>query len=183
MRETTNDGVSKQFVERWSSRSYDGSLLTSEQIETLLEAARFTPSSYNEQPWKFYYPQTERGREKFLFLLTEGNQAWAKKAGVIFFLAAKRVLDRTSKPNRHYAFDVGAAWMSLALQAHLNGLSAHAMGGFDEERAYEVLGISKKDYEILATIAVGRPTKQAVISEERTPRKSLAEISEECSTP
>ena len=61
--------------------------------------------------------------------------------------------------------------MSLALQAHLLGLSAHAMGGFDEERAYEVLDISEDDYEIFAAIAVGKPTQQAAASEERTLEK------------
>lgn len=178
MREIRNKGVAGQFVDRWSSRLYDGSLLTQEQIDILLEAVRWTPSSYNEQPWRLYYPRTEDRREVFLSLLAEGNQEWAKNAGVLFFIAAKRSLDQTGEQNRHYAFDTGAAWMSLALQAHFMGLSAHAMGGFDEERAYEALGVSKKKYEIFAAIAVGKPTQQAADSEERTPRKTSGEISE-----
>ena len=178
MRISGNKRTSEQFIGRWSSRSYDGSSLTQEEIEMLFEAARWTPSSYNEQPWKFYYPQTEEQRQRFLSLLAEGNQEWAKNAGVIFFLAAKRTLDRTGEQNKHYAFDTGAAWMALALQAYLYGLSAHAMGGFDEERAYGVLNISKDTYEIFAAIAVGRPIQKAADSEEQTSRKSIEEISE-----
>lgn len=178
MRKVEEEKVEKQFVNRWSSRTFDGSPLTQEQIDILLEAVRWTPSSYNEQPWKFYYPQSENRKKEFLSLLVEGNREWAKDAGVLFFLAAKRLLDKTGEQNRHFAFDTGAAWMSLALQAHLIGLSAHAMGGFDENLAYEVLSVPKQEYEIFAAIAVGKPTQEAVTSEERTPRKFLSDISE-----
>lgn len=178
MREVNTKGVAQQFIERWSSRDFDGTPLTQEQIETLLEAVRWTPSSYNEQPWKLYYPKTEEQREIFFKLLVEGNQEWAKNAGALFFLAANRILSKTGEQNRHYAFDTGAAWMALALQAHLMGLSAHAMGGFDEGRAYKELGVAKEEYEIFAAIAVGKPTQKAAETEERTPRKPLTEITE-----
>ena len=178
MRKTDTEGAAPQFINRWSSREYDGTALTQEQIDTLLEAARWTPSSYNEQPWKFYYPKTEGQREKFLNLLFDGNQEWAKNAGVIFFISAKRILSETGEQNRHYAFDTGAAWMALALQAHLVGMSAHAMGGFDEKRAYSELGIDEKEYEIFAAIAVGKPTQEAGETEERTSRKSITDIAD-----
>ena len=176
MRETNTKGIAQQFIERWSSRDFDGTPLTQEQINILLEAARWTPSSYNEQPWRFYYPRTDAQRETFFTLLVEGNKEWAKNAGALFFLSAKRVLSETGKQNRHYAFDTGAAWMAFALQAHLMGLSAHAMGGFDEERAYTVLGVSRDEYEVFAAIAVGKPTQKASKTEERTTRKPLTEI-------
>jgi len=176
MRKTTITGIDKQFVDRWSSRSYDGSLLTAAEIDSLLEATRFAPSSYNEQPWQFYYSETTAGREKLLALLVEGNREWAKNAGAIFFLATKRHLTETGRKNRHCSFDAGAAWMSLALATHLRGLSAHAMGGFDENRAYEELKLDKKEYEIMAAIAIGKPTKEAMGSETRTDRKSLSEM-------
>lgn len=178
MRDINAKEVAPQFINRWSSRDHDGTTLTQEQIDTLLEAARWTPSSYNEQPWKFYYPKTDSQREKFLNLLFDGNQEWAKNAGTIFFLAAKRILSETGEQNRHYAFDTGAAWMALALQAHLIGLNAHAMGGFNEERAYKELGVDKKEYEIFAAIAVGTPTQEASETEERTPRKPITEIAD-----
>lgn len=178
MRKTNTKGVAEQFIRRWSSRDYDGTPLTQEQIDILLEAARWAPSSYNEQPWKFYCPKTEEQQKQHLTLLAAGNQEWAKNAGALFFIAAKRTLSETGEQNRHYAFDTGAAWMALALQAHLIGLSAHAMGGFDEERAYSVLNVKKDEYEIFAAIAVGMPTQQANETEERTPRKPIAEITE-----
>ncbi len=178
MKKTDAEGVAPQFINRWSSRDYDGTALTQEQIDTLLEAARWTPSSYNEQPWKFFYPKTDNQQKKFLNLLFDGNQEWAKNAGIIFFLAAKRILSETGEQNRHYAFDTGAAWMALALQAHLIGLSAHAMGGFDEVRAYSELGVDKKEYEIFAAIAVGKPTQKANETEERTPRKPVTDIAD-----
>ena len=178
MREAATKGVASQFINRWSSREYDGTVLTQEQIDTLLEAVRWTPSSYNEQPWKLYYPKTAEQQKKFLTLLFDGNQKWAKNAGALFFLAAKRTLSETGEQNRHYAFDTGAAWMALALQAHLIGLNAHAMGGFDEERAYSELGVDKKEYEIFAAIAVGKPTQEANEAEERTPRKPITDIAD-----
>ena len=178
MRKIDADGVAEQFAERWSSRSFDGSPLTQAQREILFEAARWAPSSYNEQPWRFYFSKTEEQRDLFLSLLVEGNREWAKDAGDVFFLAAKRSLSKTGEENNYYAFDTGAAWMSLALQAHLLGLSAHAMGGFDEDRAYEALNIPKQEYKIFAAIAVGKPTQEAISSEERTPRKFIDEISE-----
>ena len=178
MRKTGTKGVAPQFVNRWSSRDYDGTALTQEQMDTLLEAARWTPSSYNEQPWKFYYSKTEEQQKKFLTLLFDGNQEWAKNAGVLFFLAAKRTLSETGEQNRHYAFDTGAAWMALALQAHLIGLNAHAMGGFDEEHAYNELNVDKKEYEIFAAIAVGKPTQEASEAEERTSRKPTTDITD-----
>lgn len=178
MREASAKGVTKQFIERWSSRNFDGTPLTQEQIDILFEAARWAPSSYNEQPWKFHYPKTEERRKTFLSLLAEGNQEWAKNAGTLFFIAAKRTLSKTGEQNRHYAFDTGSAWMALALQAHALGLSAHAMGGFNEEQAYRVLDVKKDEYEIFAAIAVGKPTQQAGETEERSPRKSLTEITD-----
>lgn len=142
----------------------------------LLEAARWTPSCFNEQPWKFYYGRTENQKQEYFSLLVEGNQAWVKNAGFLCFVVSKRSFVKTGKHNRNHAFDAGAAWMSIALQAHAMGLSAHAMAGFNSERAYEVLGVSEEEYEILAAVAVGRPTEEAVEREERTQRKSIEEI-------
>ena len=176
MRKTSTKGVAPQFIKRWSSRDFDGTPLTQEQINILFEAVRWTPSSYNEQPWKFHYSKTEEQQKTFLSLLAEGNQEWAKNAGALFFISAKRTLSRTGEKNRHYAFDTGSAWMALALQAHLLGLSAHAMGGLEEGRAYKVFGIEKNEYEIFAAIGVGTPTQQASETEERSSRKPLTEI-------
>lgn len=175
---TADKNIESQFTKRWSSRDYSGALLTRDQIDTLLEAARWAPSCFNEQPWKFYYGRTDRQKREYFSLLAEGNQAWVKNAGFLCFLASKRTFDRTGKNNRCHAFDAGAAWMSLALQAHAMGLSAHAMAGFDVERAYNVLNVNREEYEIIAAIAVGEPTRNAVATEERTQRKGSEEMVE-----
>ena len=173
-----NPLVHNQFTERWSSRDYDGTMLTSEEIDALLEAARRAPSSYNEQPWKFYYANSEQARQDYFNLLNEGNQVWAKRAGFLCFLTSRKHFTQTGKPNPHYAFDVGSAWMSLALQANEMGLSAHAMAGFDTEKAYEVLNINREEYEIITAIAVGKPTEDARNTEARTERNALDAIRE-----
>lgn len=173
---STNKSVASQFINRWSSRAYDGTKLTQDQIDTLFEAARWSPSCFNEQPWKFYYGRTEQQKQEYFSLLVEGNQAWAKNAGFLCFIASKKTFVRNGKSNRNYAFDAGAAWMSMAIQAHAMGFSAHAMAGFDVEQAYGVLGVNKEEYEILAAVVVGKPTEEAVVKEERTQRKSIEEI-------
>ena len=175
MRETEKN-VDKLFVNRWSSRNYDGYTLTTEEIETLLEAARWAPSSYNEQPWKFFFGKTKEQQAEAFSTLVEDNQKWVESSGFLCFVAAKRNFSITGKSNGTYAFDAGAAWMSLALQAHIMGLSAHGMSGFDHEKVYEIFGIDSNEYQVLAAIAVGRPTQNAIDNEERTPRKPTNEI-------
>ena len=77
------------------------------------------------------------------------------------FILARRNFQKTGKENRHAPYDAGAAWMALALQARKLGLYAHAMAGFNLEKAYEVLGVSKEEYLVMAAIAVGRKTEDS----------------------
>ncbi|MDE0243665.1 MAG: nitroreductase family protein [Candidatus Kaiserbacteria bacterium] len=181
MKRTSATAVHPQFPDRWSSRSFDGTPLSQEQRDSLFEAARFAPSSYNEQPWLFVIPNPDQFEASFS-LLSEGNREWVRQAGLLCFLTTKRILEKTGEANRFFAFDAGSAWMSLALQAHHMGLSAHAMGGFDVEQSYKVLGVDKEKYEVLAAIAVGTPTPDARASEERTDRKQISEITRPCDT-
>ncbi|MCH9664775.1 MAG: nitroreductase family protein [Gammaproteobacteria bacterium] len=170
---TQHDSI---FEQRWSSRDFDGSPVSEQQKEILIKAAQTAPSCYNEQPWFFIDAVDAAAKQKFLELLVPFNQQWAAKAGMLCFLIAKKNFAHNGKPNKHYAFDCGAAWSYLALQASNMGLSAHAMGGFDEAASYDVLEISKEDYEVIAAIAVGRPTEEARKDEERSSRKELKEI-------
>jgi len=172
----TDKDIAAQFTGRWSSRAYDGKALTEAQIDMLLEAARWAPSCFNEQPWVFYYGKTEEQRSAYFSLLVEANRDWVANAGFLCYLVARKTFARNGERNRHHAFDAGAAWMSLALQAHTMGLSAHAMAGFDLERAYEVLGVDEADCDILAAIAVGKPVAEAVRDEPRTPRKAVDDM-------
>ncbi len=171
-----NSIANEMFIERWSSRKYDGSTLTQNEINTLMEAARFAPSSYNEQPWLFYYGKTKEEKKAMFDLLSEGNRGWVQHAGFFGYIVSKRAFTKTKEHNKNYAFDAGSAWMSLALQAHLMGLNAHGMSGFDHDAVYDVLGVNKDEYEVLAAFAVGRVAKKDKETEERTPRKSIEEI-------
>lgn len=164
------------FDERWSSRIFDNTVVTKEEQKSLFSAARSAPSCFNEQPWFFMLPKNDEQKEKFLDLLMPKNREWAQKAGLICFVVAKRQFNHNDNTNRHYAFDCGAAWGFLALASHKLGLSAHAMAGFDDDASYEVLNIDKNKYEVMAAIAVGRPTEDAKKNEERTARKPLSEV-------
>lgn len=174
--------IDSMFTDRWSPRAYDPSPLSREQIDSLFEAARWSPSCNNEQPWLFVYASAPADREQFLSALLPGNQAWCSRVPLLMFLLCRRSFTRTGKENRHAPFDAGAAWMALALQARKLGLHAHAMAGFNREIAYAVLGAPADQYDIMAAIAVGRRADPGVLAEamaakerpnERRPRQDM----------
>lgn len=148
--------VDPQFLDRWSPRDFDGSLLSDSQVASLFEAARWAPSCFNEQPWVFVIARAPEDKARFLEALTEKNRTWAASASLLCFALARTQFSQTGKNNRWAFFDTGAAWMSLALQARKMGLYAHAMAGFSEDKARQILGASPADYLICAAIAIGR---------------------------
>lgn len=143
------------LAHRWSPVAFTERALTQAEIHSLLEAARWAPSSFNEQPWRMIYATKEDGekRIKLESLLTEGN-AWAKAAPFLALFIAKKTFTRNGKPNRHHAHDCGSAMTSLFLQATAMGMQGHGMAGFDTEKAQEIYGMSD-DYLPLTMIAVG----------------------------
>lgn len=144
---------------RWSPRAFTDDPINNEEAGALFEAARWAPSSMNEQPWKYYYAMKEDSEsfESFVSCLKPGNQVWAKNAAMLILSTAKKNFDYRSKPNRHAMHDTGAANTLLCLQANDMGYQAHQMGGFDHEKSYETFGIDRNDYELVSFIAVGRP--------------------------
>ncbi|MHC4777266.1 MAG: nitroreductase family protein [Planctomycetota bacterium] len=158
--------VDPMFPDRWSPRGFSSEPLSDETISSLFEAVRWAPSCYNEQPWLLLYGRTDADRERLLEALTEHNQAWAKKAPLLIYLAVRREFSRNGKPNRHAAFDGGAAWMSLAFQARKLGLYAHAMAGFDATRARRILGVPEDGWRIVAAIAVGKKGDPSLLPDE-----------------
>ena len=157
--------IDSMFIDRWSPRAFDPTPLTQEQIDSLFEAARWSPSCYNEQPWLFVYAVNAEDRERFLSALLEGNQAWCRRVPLLMFLLCRRNFTHNGKENRHASFDAGAAWMSLALQARKLGLYAHAMAGFNRETAYAILDAPADQFDIMAAIAVGRRAEPGVLPE------------------
>ena len=148
--------IDPMFTDRWSPRGFDPEPLTEVQIRQLFEAARWAPSCFNEQPWRFHYATRTADREAYLSALVPRNRLWAERAPLLIFVVARRSFHQSGRDNRHAPFDAGAAWLSLALQARKMGLYAHAMAGFNQRRAYAVLGISEADHHIMAAVAVGR---------------------------
>ncbi len=174
--------VDSMFTDRWSPRAFLSDPLPEHQIQALFEAARWAPSCFNEQPWFFIYATEAKDREIFTSILVKKNQLWAGRAPLLMFSIARRKFLQSGKENRHAPFDTGAAWLSLALQARKLGLYAHAMAGFNVEKAHEVLGVPKEDYQILAAIAVGRKgdgehlPEDVLQMESPNSRKPLSEV-------
>jgi nitroreductase len=163
--------IDAMFLDRWSPRSFLSEPLRSDQVLALFEAARWAPSASNDQPWIFIYAVSEEDRRRFAATLVEWNQRWARSAPLLGYVLARRNLAGKDRPNRTALFDTGAAWMSLALQAHKLGLHAHGMGGFDREKAIEALGVPPDRFEIIAAFAVGRRGDPANLPEDLRQRE------------
>jgi nitroreductase len=157
--------IESLFVRRWSPRALSGDPITDEQILTLFEAARWAPSTYNEQEWRFLYARRDTPQWPLIFgLLTEANQAWCKNAAMLVVIVAHKVFARNREPNPVHIFDAGSAWENIALQATAMGLAAHGMSGFDYEKARTVL-LVPDDYAVAAMIAIGHPGDPAGLPE------------------
>jgi len=156
----SNYAITPLLLNRWSPRSMTGKPLEDDELFALFEAARWAPSSFNAQLWRFIIARRQ-DREKFdrhFGLMVEGNQAWAKNAAVLVVVASRKRFEYNDKPAITHAFDAGAAWENLALEASRRGLVAHGMQGFDYERAKRELKIPD-DFEVHAMIAIGRRGK------------------------
>ena len=157
---TADHAILPLFLERWSPRNYTGEAMDDTELFRLFEAARWAPSSSNRQPWRFLYAKRETPDWRLFFdLLKPGNQRWAEAASVLLAVVSKRtapVKDSDEvRENHSHSFDTGAACMSLALQAAATGWAAHAMAGYDLDRAIVELGVPD-DYRMECMIAVGR---------------------------
>jgi nitroreductase len=159
------------FLERQSSRAFSGEAVSRHQVATLLEAARWAPSSFNEQPWRFVVATRESpGWNNFLSWLSDSNRRWCERAGALVLVVAKA----DSSPRAPHDFDTGAAWAHLALQAAALGLIAHAVAGFDHERAVEELGIPFS-FHALCMVAIGVPGRAADLPERLQSREAASQ--------
>ncbi len=172
---STPFAVDPLFLERWSPRAFDGTSITEDQLLTLFDAARWAPSAFNYQPWRFIYTQRDSTVwQEFLDLLLPFNQAWVKDAAALIFLLSDTQIvspgGAEAKPAGSNSFDTGAAWALLALQARRLGLHTHAMGGFDQEKARRYFDLSDR-YRIEAAIAVGHQGDPAGLPEQLQARE------------
>ena len=152
----TSPDVHELIRARWSPRSFSPQEVSNHDLRTVLEAARWAASSYNEQPWRFFVARKSDGAayEKLLNILVPMNQAWAKTAPVLIIMAAKKTFSHDGSPNRFGMHDAGAALAQVFLQATALGLHAHGMAGLDTERARKELHIPD-DYDVAAAAALG----------------------------
>lgn len=143
---------------RWSSRAFSDQPIEAETLHMLFEAARWAPSSNNEQPWRFIVANKVNDTEwnRLLACLVEGNRTWAYRAPVLILSVASLNFVDDSTPNRHAFHDTGMAVENLVLQATALGLVTHQMAGFDVEKARVDIKIPS-GYEPVAMIAVGYP--------------------------
>ena len=178
---TTKYEINDVFLKRFSPRAMSGEKITTEELMTIFDAARWAPSLRNEQPWRFVYG--EKGTpafEKLFSFLLEGNQIWCKNAAALIVLISKNKTSRNEE-NATHSFDTGAAWENLALQATNMNLIAHGMAGLDYIKAKNELNVSD-DYKIEMMIAIGKPGKiedlpeQLREREKPSDRKPLEEI-------
>lgn len=142
--------------ERWSPRAFLDKPVEPAKLLSLLEAARWAPSSFNDQPWYFLVARKTEPEEfaKLLECLVEGNQAWAKAAPVLIISVARRTFEQNGKPNRCAVHDVGLASENLTLEAVAQGLVTHGMAGIKPERIREVYGLPE-NCEPVAGWAIG----------------------------
>lgn len=178
--------VDSLFLNRWSPRAFTGEAVPEKDVLTILDAARWAPSAFNSQPWRFVY--AVKGTENFdrlLGLLNDFNRSWAQEAGAIVILLSRTHLlppgAAEEIPSYSHTLDAGAAWGSAALQATLLGYSVHGMTGIHLDRVAETLGVPE-GYRPELAFAIGKRGDKASLPEglaareTPSPRKPLAEI-------
>ena len=164
------------FLERWSPRAFDGSEMPEEDLLALFEAARWAPSAFNSQPWRFLYARRgDADWERFLGLLIPWNRVWASSASALIYIVSDTLPFTDKKtgepaPSTTHSFDAGAAWACLALQATRMGYHAHAMSGIQYDLARAELGLPNR-YRLDAACVVGRIGDPAQLDEKQRARE------------
>jgi nitroreductase len=175
-------GVDGLFAQRWSPRSFKKTYLPEEVVASVIDAARWSPSAHNEQPWLFVTSTNDTEFKAFLELLIDSNQIWAKNAGVLGFMFARRNFEYNDSPNHFADFDCGAAWMAMTLQARNLDLYTHGLGGIHKDKTYEALKVPKESFEVICGFALGAIDSPELLDDELkerevpSSRKPLGEI-------
>jgi nitroreductase len=168
------DGVLPIFHTRWSPRSFSDREVSKADLAKVFEAARWTASSFNEQPWRFLVGIRNSTTYKKIFdSLMPFNQQWAYAAPVLILGTARTKFSHNETPNRVALFDLGAASSYLTLQAAALGLAAHQMGGFEADAARKAFAIPE-DYILGSVIALGYQGEPAALPNEQFLAQELA---------
>jgi nitroreductase len=173
---TPDHRIEPLFLARWSPRAFDGSEIPDADLLAMFEAARWAPSAFNSQPWRFLYAKSgDSNWERFLSLLIPWNQGWAHSASVLLYILSDSMpmTDKAGEPqeSHSHSFDAGAAWACLALQATAMGYHAHGMSGVEFERARAELQVPER-YRIEAAAVIGRIGDPAILDERTRARET-----------
>ena len=164
-----------EIIYRWSPRSMTGEAVAEKELLSLFEAARWAPSAFNNQPWRFYYALRDSNKFKDLLgLLVEKNRQWCVNAACLMIVVSKKTYDHNGRPMRSHVYDTGAAWMALAIEGLRRGYVVHGMAGFDDQAATKYLTLGD-EYQVNFMAAVGYPALE-VENEEVSQRKEINEI-------
>jgi nitroreductase len=159
------------FLDRWSPRAMSGEGIPETEIMSLFEAARWAPSSNNNQPWRILYARRNTEQWSLFFnLLADSNKIWAENASVLLLIISKNTFDN-GQPSRTHSYDAGAAWENLALQGNLRGYVVHGMQGFDYELARSALNIPD-GFTVEAMAAIGLPGNKETLPDYFQERES-----------
>ena len=181
---TTDTALDPLFLHRWSPRAYDGAAIPQADLDTIFDAARWAPSAYNYQPWRFLYAvKDDANWETFLSILIPFNQGWAKNASALVIMVSDTLMTSAdgANPSHSHSFDTGAAWAQLGLQAAKLGYYTHGMTGIDFDKARELLDVPPH-FRVEAAATIGRiadaSTLPDFLREREVPsdRKALDEI-------
>jgi nitroreductase len=156
MRAQTSIPVNEILATRRSPRSLnENAVISNEDLRAILEAARWAPSAFNGQPWRYFVGK--RGDELFTQILSslgEFNQMWARNASALVLVASKTVKGDGTTPHEDYLYDCGLSVAQLSIEAHDRGLVAHQMTGFDKGIAQSAVSMSA-DLVPVVVVAVG----------------------------
>ncbi len=167
--------VLSTIEKRWSPRAFSDKLIETEKINRLFEAARWAPSAFNAQPWRFVYATKDHSDayDKIAQGLNPWNQKWAAKAPLLVFVLAKKTFDHNGKPNAYAWYDAGQAAAYLSLQATEMDLYLHQMAGIEPDVLRNVLEIGE-DYDIVAGMAIGYLGDAATLPDDLREREHAA---------
>ena len=152
----TDYPIHELLQKRWSPRAFSEKLIDTELLNQLFEAARWAPSSYNEQPWRFIVARkdNEEAYDQLASVMNDFNQSWAMDAPVLVLALTKTTFDLDGRDNPHAGHDLGQAIAHLTFEATKNDLYVHQMAGILPEKARELYNISD-DYNPMTMFAIG----------------------------
>lgn len=147
--------IQSNAKQRWSPRAFSSAPVENDKVNSLLEAARWAPSAFNEQPWRFIIGKKgDSTYNHILSSLIEWNQSWAGKAPILVLNIAKKTFSHNNEPNVTFKYDLGQAVGHMILEVVNQGLVSHQMSGFNPEKAAELLNIPD-DYQPVSVTAIG----------------------------